>query len=104
MPKRVNVRCDETGVIFDVNTKRIFVDDITKLTNAQIEILECGDFVVKCSGEMKHTYTVTYKQEKHGICLTYFDASCIETQSYDYVDGVWTYNSQDKADLSDLLE
>ena len=95
MPKRVNVRCDETGVIFDVNTKRIFVDDITKLTNAQISVLECGDFVVKQTGNQKHTYKVTYKEEEQGLCLTYDDASCIETVSYDYVEGNWVYNSTD---------
>lgn len=95
MPKRVNVRCDETGVIFDVNTKRIFVDDIKKLTNAQISVLECGDFVVKQTGNQKHTYKVTYKEEEQGLCLTYDDASCVETVSYDYVEGNWVYNSTD---------
>lgn len=93
---RNQVRCEKTGVIFDVGVKRIFVEDIKTLTNAQIDALECGDMVVKKTGKMKHTYFVTYKEEKHGICLSYFDATGIETQSYDYINGVWTYNSEDK--------
>ena len=100
MPKRVDVRCDKTGVIFDVNTKRIFVDDITKLTTDQISVLECGDFVVKQTGNQKHTYKVSYKEEEQGLCLTYDDASCIETVSYDYVDGAWVYNSTDISSVS----
>lgn len=96
MAKRIDVRVP-SGVIFDVSIKRLYVDNIKTLTNDQIAVLECGDMVIKMTGKMKHTYTVTYKEDGQGICLTYFDASCIETQSYDYVDGKWTYNSEDKA-------
>ena len=99
MAIKQNVRCDKTGVVFDASQKRIFVKDIKKLTNAQIEVLECGDYVVKKTGLQKHTYRVSYKEEKQGLCLTYTDASTSETVSYDYVDGVWTYNSTDITNL-----
>ena len=95
MGKPENVRCEKTGVIFDVNVKRIFVDDVKKLTKDQIEALECGDMVIKVDSTGKHTYTVTFKKDDTGICFTYFDATYLETISYDLIDGVWTYNSTD---------
>ena len=101
MGKPENVRCIKTGVIFDVNVKRIFVDDITKLTDDQINPLECGDSVVKITKQdgrtMKHTYTISYKEEKVGICMTYTASGLVETVSYDFTDGHWIYNSTDKA-------
>lgn len=72
------------------------VGDVKQLTGEQIDGLECGDIVVKKDNAGKHSYVVTYKKDKVGICLTYGDASVIETQSYDYVDGNWVYNGEDK--------
>jgi len=46
---------------------------------------------------LSHAYICTYKEDKAGICLSYFDASGIETVSYDYTDGAWVYNSTDKS-------
>ena len=71
--------------------------DITKLTDGQIDLLRCGDYLVKKTGKQNHAYKVTYKEDKKGICLTYHDASTVETVSYDYTDGHWVYNSTDKA-------
>lgn len=95
MAKTIDVRCDKTGVIFDVSTKRIFVEDVKTLTNGQIAVLECGDFVVKQTGNQKHTYKVTYKEENVGLCITYEDATLIETVSYDWNGEKWVYNSTD---------
>ena len=83
------------GIVYDATFKRIFVKDITNLTNDQIEVLQCGDEVIKVDNTGKHTYIVTYKKDDTGICLTYFDATYVETVSYDLIDGVWTYNSID---------
>lgn len=102
MGKPKDVRCEKTGVVFDVSHKRIFVDDITKLTEAQIEVLECGDNLIKVTDGAKHSYRVSYKEEKVGICLTYVDASVVETVSYDYTDGAWVYNSTDSTPLTDV--
>ena len=70
------------------------VSDIKNLSNEDIENLKCGDIVNKVDSSGKHAYVVSFKNDT-GICLTYVDASCIETQSYDKVDGNWVYNSQD---------
>ena len=69
--------------------------DITKLSNEQINKLRCADFVVKLTGNQQHSYRVSYKENKVGICLTYSDASVVETVSYDYNNGNWVYNSTD---------
>lgn len=73
--------------------------DITKLTDGQIDLLHCGDYLVKKTGKQRHAYKVTYKEDKQGICLTYHDASTVETVSYDYTGGHWVYNSTDKSQL-----
>lgn len=78
-------------------------NDITKLTDRQIDLLRCGDWVTKKTGNQKHNYIVTYKEEKHGICLSYFNAGYSETISYDYTDGHWVYNSKDVSDVSDYV-
>ena len=70
-------------------------EDVKALSNTQIDLLRCGDYLVKKDASGEHAYKVTYKSAT-GMCLTYMDASVIETQSYDKIDGVWTYNSEDK--------
>ena len=76
--------------------------DVKALSNSQINLLRCGDYLVKKDASGEHAYKVTFKKEGVGMCLTYMDASVIETQSYDYVDGEWVYNSEDKT--PNLLE
>ena len=75
--------------------------NIKQLTNEQINMLRCGDWIVKKTGNQEHAYKVTFKSPT-GICLTYMDASVIETQSYDLVDGNWVYNSEDKTEVVGL--
>lgn len=77
------------------------VSNVKTLSNAQIDLLRCGDYLVKKDASGEHAYKVTFKSDT-GLCLTYHDASVIETQSYDKIDGVWTYNSEDKT--PNLLE
>ena len=76
-------------------------DNVKTLSNSQIDLLRCGDYLVKKDATGEHAYKVTFKSAT-GMCLTYHDASVIETQSYDKIDGVWTYNSEDKT--PNLLE
>ena len=73
-------------------------DNVKTLSNSQIDLLRCGDYLVKKDASGEHAYKVTFKSDT-GMCLTYHDASVIETQSYDKVDGNWVYNSEDKSDL-----
>ena len=79
----------------------IEASSITALSDDELNALKVGDVVQKITGEQKHCYIVTYKQEEHGICLTYVDAGYMETVSYDYTDGHWVYNSTDVVEVKD---
>lgn len=90
----------ETGkeVLEDV-VKRYHTNNIKNIGDEILDHLKCGDVVVKKTKEgnrnLEHCYIVSYYEHKHGCCLTYTAAGYIETQSYDYTDGHWVYNSQD---------
>ena len=75
------------------------IANIQAIPSAVLSALECGDVVCKLTGKQKHSYRVSYKEDGVGICLTYVDASLVETVSYDYTDGVWVYNSTDSTPL-----
>lgn len=77
---------------------------IKDLTTKEINELKAGDIVLKTTGNQKHAYIVSYKEEGQGICLTYTDASCVETVSFDYTDGEWVYNSTDVTDITSGAE
>ena len=72
------------------------VEDITALTDQQLDKLSPGDVVVKVTGTQEHTYIVSYKDSvSGGICLTYTDCENVETVSYDKTNSGWVYNSTD---------
>ena len=76
------------------------VEDITAMTDQQLDVLEAGDVVVKVTGTQKHAYTVSYKDSiSGGICLTYTDCENVETVSYDHTDSGWVYNSTDNTHI-----
>lgn len=78
----------------------IEVADITGLTNDQLDSLNVGDKVAKKTGTAKHLYVVSYKDaENGGLCLTYTDATTVETVSYDHTESGWAYNSTDKGSI-----
>lgn len=78
----------------------IEVEDITALTGEQLDGLEVGAKVAKKTGTAKHLYVVSYKDaENGGLCLTYTDASTVETVSYDHTESGWAYNSTDKGSI-----
>lgn len=62
------------------------VTNISKLSNKQCDALNVGDQVIKKTGNQMHLYTVTYKEDKQGLCLCYFDAENVETIPYDWND------------------
>ena len=101
MAKRVEVfselfnRGDFLQVKGDVLATKIDASNIEALTDSQLNNLKVGDVVEKKTGNMKHCYIVTYKEEGKGICLSYFACGYLETVSYDYVDGSWVFNSKD---------
>ena len=76
---------------------RFEVDNVSELSDEQLDSLRCGDIVAKKTGNQKHNYIVTYKGEGagEGICLTYCAAGYIETVSYDRTEDGWAYNSTD---------
>lgn len=78
---------------------KVEVANITAIDSAILTDLNAGDIVVKKTGDQRHTYVVTYKEENKGICMTYIDASVAETVSYDYVTNTWVYNSTDVTSL-----
>ena len=77
------------------------VANIQAIPSAVLSALECGDILVKVTGKQKHSYRVSYKEDGVSICLTYVDASLVETVSYDYTDGAWVYNSTDSTPLGE---
>lgn len=90
------------NLLVDGVSANITVSNITSLNNEQLNSLKCGDIVCKQDNTGKHSYVVTYKKENVGICLSYFDASVVETVSYDYIGGNWVYNSTDISELGDI--
>ena len=79
----------------------IEVADIAALTGDQLDALNVGDKVAKKTGTAQHLYIVSYKDaENGGLCLTYTDASTVETVSYDHTESGWAYNSTDKTNIA----
>lgn len=75
------------------------VDNIKAISGDILTKLKAGDIVLKNTNGQLHAYNVSFKKDGTGICLTYTDASVVETQSYDYTNGAWVYNSEDKTNL-----
>jgi len=79
---------------------QLIVEDMTTLTTEDCNKLQPGMLVAKKTGNQYHVYMVSYKEEGVGMCLTYVDASRVETQSYDCTDNEWVYNSEDLVEFS----
>lgn len=94
---------DLSGLLAEIPSSLVGVEveDITAIPADVLDSLECGDIVVKKTGNQRHSYRVSYKGDGagEGICLTYTDASVVETVSYDRTDESWAYNSTDKTPL-----
>lgn len=92
--KLVDDNATPTTTADDKAKINISVTDIKALTTKQCNALNVGDQIIKKTGNQKHLYTVTYKEEKQGLCLSYVDAENAETVAYDYDSGTkqwaWT--------------
>ena len=89
-------KIDSATISTSSGITHIKVSNVKNIDGEILSQLKAGDIVVKADATGEHPYIVSFKSAT-GICLTYADASCIETQSYDYVDGTgWVYNSEDK--------
>lgn len=96
----------ETGELEEELGKKVAkieVTNIEQMSDEQLDALKVGDVVQKITGNMKHCYIVTYKEEKHGICLSYFACGYLETISYDYTDSHWVFNSKDVCETQEKL-
>jgi hypothetical protein len=97
---------EEIGELLAITPTVYYTDDITNLTNDFINELQPGDIVIKQTGsgvqKQNHAYRVSFMKHNKGMCLTYTDASCSETVSYDKVALNWHYNSTDVTTFSDL--
>lgn len=83
-------------------TPKYEVESVESLSSEQIDSLKAGDIVVKKTGNQRHAYIVSYKENGQGICLTYTDASCVETVSYDKSGDEWVFNSKDVMPLKNV--
>lgn len=93
------IATNDAKYLFTTNNSATFkVADVKNIDGEILSQLKCGDIVIKEDTSGDHAYIVTYRGET-GICLTYTDASVVETQSYDLVDDEWVYNSEDKTDI-----
>ena len=78
----------------------LVVTDITAIDDMYLDAILPGDPVIKQTGTAQHAYVVSYKDaENGGLCLTYTDASTVETVSYDHTESGWAYNSTDKTNI-----
>lgn len=87
------------NLLVENSSVKIEVSKINEMTDDVCNSLRCGDLVIKKTGNQKHCYRVSYKEDKVGMCLTYVDASLVETVSYDYSGGHWVYNSTDSTHI-----
>ena len=93
------IATNDAKYLFTTNNFATFkVADVKNIDGEILSQLKCGDIVIKEDASGEHAYIVSYRGET-GICLTYADASVVETQSYDLVDDEWVYNSEDKTDI-----
>lgn len=97
---------EEIEELLEITPTIYYTNDITHLTNNFINALQAGDIVIKQTGSgannQNHAYRVSFKKRNEGMCLTYTDASCSETVSYDKSAINWHYNSTDVTIFSDF--
>ena len=78
-----------------IDAGTVVVNNITSIDGDTLSSLKAGDIVLKNDSTGKHAYVVSFKKDGTGICLTYTDASVVETVSYDFTGNAWVYNSTD---------
>lgn len=86
------------GVVENMPVKIEVKDtEIESLSNDILDALRVGDFVIKVTGNMKHTYLVTYKGDGagQGIVITCNYCGYSEAISYDRTESGWVFNSKD---------
>lgn len=76
--------------------------DIKALSNSQIDLLRCGDYLVKKTGKQEHSYKVVYKQDDE-MSLVYCDYHNIEEVYYEKnAQGNWVWVSTEIKNLDNV--
>ena len=86
-------------IVKNADFKKVIIENITELSDDVCNALKCGDVLLKEDNTGYHAYIVSYKKDNTGMCITYADASVVETVSYDYIESHWVYNSTDKGTI-----
>lgn len=74
----------------------IEVSDVTALTDEQCQGLKIGDTIIKVTGDSKHAYTVSYRNDEAGeMSIVYADHENIEEVYYEIRNDEWTYIQTD---------
>ena len=82
----------------------VVTDNIKALSNSQIDLLRCGDYLVKKTGNERHAYKVAYKDDVKGeLALVYCDKHNVEEVYYEKEEGVWTWKVTENSKLDDFL-
>lgn len=82
---------DQNANVLTTTVDVLTVLDITALTSAQCESLECGDVVIFNNSGAKNTYTVTFKDSTN-LSLTYADSTGAKEVKYAKSDDTWSYD------------
>ena len=76
--------------------------NIKALSNSQIDLLRCGDYLVKKTGKQEHAYKVAYKQDDE-MALIYCDYHNIEEVYYEKnAQGNWAWVSTENKNLDSV--
>lgn len=78
----------------NVDKPAIKVNDIENLPSELCDSLECGQIVIKVTGEEEHAYIVSYKKDDE-MSLTYVDHSCSEEVYYEKSEDTWAFIVKD---------
>lgn len=89
--------------VLDAAPQKYEVSNIKAIDGTILEALKVGDFIIKVSGNDKHSYRVSYKGAT-GVCLTYSDCENIETVAYEKANDVWAWDSTDITSIGDALQ
>ena len=75
--------------------------NIKALSNSQIDLLRCGDYLVKKTGDQEHSYKVVYKKDDE-MSLVYCDYHNVEEVYYEKNASGWHYISTENHNLDDM--
>ena len=84
----------------------VITDDLQHISQEALEGLDCGDTVIKVTGNERHAYKVSYRDEIEGeMCLTYADHENVEEVYFERNEnGVWEYKQKDNTNIAEINE